>query len=129
MAGPCDPFVFPDPRAAPDFKSWVAPVSSLAKKIRDIGTDDSAIMMKQLYYLRGLVVREAERSGFFRCTLGAAAPDGSVFIWFPVRADLAGGVLSVHFFNRLIEMFTLFFEGKIEESGEISRNLVGNDVL
>lgn len=129
MSGPCDPFVFPDPRVKTDPKSWVAPVSGLAKKIRDIGTDDSAIMMKQLYYLRGLVVREAGRSGFFRCTLGAAAPDGSVFIWFPVRADLAGGVLSVHFFNRLIEMYTLFFEGKIQESGDISRNLVGNNSL
>jgi hypothetical protein len=125
MPGPCDPFLFPNPNVVTDEKCWVAPVSSLAKKIRDIGTDDSAIMMKQLYYLRGLVVREAERSGFFRCTLGAAAPDGSVFIWFPVRSDLAGQVLSVDFFNRMIEMYTLFFEGKLDECGEISRNLVG----
>ena len=127
MAGPPgDHFLFPLKCAiSEDELPWITPVSNIAKKIRDIGSEDSATMMKQLYYIRGLVVQEAKRSGHFRCMVGSAFEDGTAFIWFPVQLKHVDGLLSIDFFNRMIEMFTLFFEGKYDESADMSRNLVG----
>lgn len=127
MAGaPCFPFIFPELCAVSDDKiHWVTPVAGIAKKIRDIGTDDSATMMKQLYYLRGLVVRETKRSGNFRIMIGQAHDNGMVFIWFPVQLKHAGGVLTIDFFNRMIETYTLCLEGNLDKCAEMSRNLIG----
>jgi hypothetical protein len=127
MAGPpCHPFIFPELCAvSDDYLPWVTPVPSIAKKIRDLGTEDSATMMKQLYYLRSLVVRETKLSGNFRIMIGSAHDNGIVYIWFPVLPKLAAGIMSIDFFNRLIETYTLFLEGKLDECAEMSRNLIG----
>ena len=127
MAGPpCHPFIFPELCAvSDDFINFVTPVSGIAKKIRDVGTEDSATMMKQLYYLRGLVVRETKRTGNFRIMIGQAHDNDVVHIWFPVKLKHAGGILTIDFFNRMIETYTLFSEGKLDECAEMSRNLVG----
>jgi hypothetical protein len=126
MAGPPgDPFLFPLKCAISDDElPWITPVSKIAKKINSLGSEDSATMMKQLYYLRGLVVREAKRSGHFRCMVGSS-PDGSAaYIWFPVLLQHVDGLLSIDLFNRLIEMYTAYFQGKLDECAEMSRNLV-----
>jgi hypothetical protein len=127
MAGPpCSPFIFPELCAVSgDFLPWVTPVPSIAKKIRDVGTEDSATMMKQLYYLRGLVVRETKLSGKFRIMIGQAHDNDVVYIWFPVLPKHTGGILTIDFFNRLIEVYTLCLEGKLGECAEMSRNLIG----
>lgn len=127
MAGPpCTPFIFPELCAvSDDFLPWVTPVSGIAKKIRDLGTEDSATMMKQLYYLRGLVVRETKLSGNFRIMIGQAHDNGVVYIWFPVLPKHASGIMSIDFFNRMIEAYTLFLEGNLAECAEMSRNLIG----
>lgn len=128
MAGPPgDPFLFPLKCAiSDDDLPWITPVASIAKTLKDLGDDpDAPTMMKQLYYLRGLVVQEAKRSGHFRCMVGSALEDGSAFIWFPVLLQHVGGLLSIDFFSRLIQMYTLYFAGKLEESAEMSRNIVG----
>lgn len=127
MAGPPgDPFPFPLKCAiSEDELPWITPVSKIAKKIYALDSSDSATMMKQLYYLRGLVVQEVKRSGQFRCMVGSALKDGTCFIWFPVLLQHVDGLLSIDFFNRLIEMYLAYFEGKVDESAELSRNVVG----
>lgn len=127
MAGPpCHPFIFPELCAvSDDFLPWVTPVSRIAKKIRDLGTEDSATMMKQLYYLRGLVVQETKLSGNFRIMIGSAHDNGVVYIWFPVLLKHADGILTIDFFNRLIQIYTLYLAGKSDECVEMSRDLIG----
>lgn len=126
MAGPPGaPFLFPLKCAISDDElPWITPVSRLAKKIRDVGTEDSATMMKQLYYLRGLMLQEVKKAGHFRCMVGSGFDDGRAFIWFPVLLEHVDGLLSIDFFNRMIEMYTLFSEGRFDECAEMSKNLV-----
>jgi hypothetical protein len=127
MAGPPgSPFLFPLKCAiSNDELPWITPVSKIAKKINALGSEDSATMMKQLYYLRGLVVQEVKRTGHFRCMVGSSHEDGATFIWFPVLLQHVDGLLSIDLFNRLIEMYTAYFAGRFEECAEMSRNLVG----
>jgi hypothetical protein len=128
MAGPPgDPFLFPLKCAiSDDDLPWITPVASIAKALKELGEDpDAATMMKQLYYLRGLVVQEVKRSGHFRCMVGSSLEDGTTFIWFPVLLQHADGLLTVDFFSRLIQMYTLYFSGKLDECAEMSRNVVG----
>ena len=123
MAGPHVDNVFPlvCPVSGDDI-CWVTPVHRISKLVHALETPDSGTMMKQLYYLRHLMIQETEnRSG--RCALGSY-PAETAYIWFPLSLEHAPGVLTIAFFERLIEAYKAMLSGDTESAKEISRDLL-----
>ena len=126
MAGPFgSPFVLPLKCAVSgDDIPWITPVPQIAKKIKELGdTDDAKVMMKQLYYLRGLVLQETARTEHFRCMFGSA-PGDAVYIWFPLKLKHTQGLLTIGFFNRMIETFTHVLAGNLDQAAKVSRDVL-----
>jgi hypothetical protein len=126
MAGLPDGFRLPLTCAVSDDPiSHVTCWRSLVRKVWELEDGDAkTTMLRQLQLLRQIVVDEAVRSECFRCVLGSVPASDRVYLWFPLALEHARGVLTVQFFDRLIDVFKTVQRSDMDGAVELASDIL-----